>query len=71
LSGLYVAGDINWAGYDGTNFYDLWAKVGYVFRFGLGLEAGYRKMQLDADDIDDLEADVTIDGNYVAVVFSF
>lgn len=71
LSGLYVAGDINWAGYDGTNFYDLWAKLGYVFKFGLGVEVGYRKMQLDADDIEDLEADVTIDGNYVAVVFSF
>ena len=71
LNGLYVAGDINWAGYEGTNFYDVWAKAGYVFKFGLGLEVGYRKMQLDADDIEDLEADVTIDGNYVAVVFSF
>lgn len=71
LAGLYVAGDINWAGYNGTHFYDLWAKAGYVFKFGVGIEVGYRKMQLDADDIEDLEADVTIDGNYVALVFSF
>lgn len=71
LTGLYVGGDVNWIGYSGSQFHDVWARVGYVFAFGLGLEVGYRQMKLDVDDIDDLEANVTIDGNYVAATFHF
>lgn len=71
LKGLYIGGDINTAAYSGNQFYDVWARIGYVLDFGLGLEAGYRRAQLDADDIDDLEADVTIEGRYLALVFRF
>ncbi|MEZ5505465.1 MAG: TIGR04219 family outer membrane beta-barrel protein [Gammaproteobacteria bacterium] len=71
LTGLYVGADVNWIGYSGSSFHDVWARVGYVFGFGLGVEAGYRQLKLDVDDIDDLEANVTVDGNYIAATFHF
>jgi len=71
LTGLYVGTDINWIGYGGSSFHDVWARIGYVFGFGLGIEAGYRQLKLDVDDIDDLEANVTVDGNYLAATFHF
>lgn len=71
IPGLYVASDINAATYDGSHFYDIWARIGYVLDIGLGVEAGYRRAQLDVDDIDDLEADLTISGRYLALIFRF
>lgn len=71
LSGLYVGGDLNWIGYSGSQFHDIWARVGYVFKFGLGLELGYRQMKLKLDDVESLDADVTVDGNYLAATFHF
>lgn len=71
LTGLYVGADVNWIGYNGSRFHDVWARVGYRFGFGLGVEAGYRQLKLDVDDIDDLEANVTVDGNYIAATLHF
>lgn len=71
LTGLYVSADGNWIGAGGANLYDLWARAGYTFAFGLGIEAGLRKTELELDDIDDLDAEVTLDGQYIAVTFHF
>ena len=71
LTGLYVAGEGNWIGYSGSHFYDVWAKVGYTFAFGLGVEAGYRRIQLTIDDVQDINGDLTIDGNYLAATYHF
>lgn len=71
LTGLYVGVEGNWIGAGGAQLYDLWGKVGYTFAFGLGLEAGMRKMALELDDVEDIDADVTLDGTYFAATFHF
>lgn len=71
LTGLYVGVEGNWIGAGGAQLYDLWGKVGYTFAFGLGLEAGLRKLALELDDVDDLDADLTLDGTYLAATFHF
>lgn len=37
----------------------------------LGIEAGYREMTLDMDELDDLQTDLTINGPYAAVTLHF
>jgi len=71
LTGLYVGVQGNWIGVGGAQLYDLWGKVGYTFSFGLGLEAGMRKLALELDDVEDLDADVSLDGTYLAATFHF
>lgn len=71
ITGLYVQADGNWIGGGGAQLYDFWGKVGYTFNFGLGLEAGLRTLGLELDDVEDLDADVTLDGTYVAATFHF
>ncbi|RLU01485.1 TIGR04219 family outer membrane beta-barrel protein [Ketobacter sp.] len=71
LTGLYAGVEGNWIGAGGTQLYDLWGKVGYTFAFGLGLEAGMRKMAIELDDVEDLDADVTLEGTYLAATFHF
>ncbi len=71
LTGLYVGVQGNWLGAGDAQLYDLWGKVGYTFAFGLGLEAGLRKMALELDDVEDMDADVTLDGTYLAATFHF
>ena len=71
ITGLYVGVQGNWIGAGGAQLYDLWGKVGYTFAFGLGLEAGMSKLALELDDVEDLDADVTLDGSYIAATFHF
>ena len=71
ITGLYVQADGNWIGAGGAQLFDVWGKVGYTFAFGLGLEAGLRKLALELDDVDDLDADITLDGTYFAATFHF
>ena len=69
LSGAY-AGVIAHALGDGDNmFVDFQATVGYESSFGAGVEAGFRSLDLDLDDIDDVEADLTIDGAFIGVFY--
>lgn len=71
VTGLYVEAEGNWLGLGDTQLYDLWAKVGYVFKFGLGIEAGMRNLGLELDDVEDLDADVELSGTYIAATFHF
>lgn len=71
LTGLYVSAEGNWIGAGGINFFDLWGRVGYTFAFGLGVEAGVRKLTLELDDVEDLDADLSLNGTYLAATFHF
>ncbi len=71
FTGLYVSADGNWIGVGDANLYDIWARIGYTFAFGLGLEAGLRRTGLELDDVEGLDADVTLDGKYIALTFAF
>lgn len=71
FTGLYVQASGNWVGFGGAQLMDLWAKLGYEFSFGLGVEAGFRKLTAELDDVDDTDADITLDGTYLAATFHF
>lgn len=71
VSGLYVGTEGNGIAYNGSHFYDVWLKAGYEFSFGLGLETGYRKLQLTLDDVESLNTDITFDGHYFALSYHF
>ena len=71
ITGLYVQASGNWVGFGGAQLFDVWGKLGYKFAFGLGLEAGLRKLSAELDDVEDTDADVTLDGTYIAATFHF
>lgn len=71
FSGLYTAVSINTLGDGDNNFIDYQAILGYESSLGLGIEAGFRSMSLELDDIDDIEVDLTIDGGFVGVFYHF
>lgn len=61
----------NYVSYDGNTLYDAEAGVRYTFALGLGLEAGYKTMKLQLDDIDDLSMDSDFSGAYGKLVWDF
>jgi outer membrane protein len=61
----------NYVTYDGHTFYDAEAGVRYTLALGLGLEAGYKTMKLELDDIDDLSMNTEFSGVYGKLVWDF
>lgn len=61
----------NYITYDGNTFYDAEAGIRYTFALGLGLEAGYKTMKLELDDIDDLTMTSDFSGAYGKLVWDF
>lgn len=58
--------------YQDTTFYDYELSARYTFTMGLGLEAGYKAMHLDSEDLaDGLVVDVDSSGPYAAIVWDF
>lgn len=70
-TGLYVAADGSLLSWEGSSFYDMWLKAGYLFSIGVGLEVGYRKIDMQLDDVEGTDADITLDGQYMALLFAF
>ena len=71
FTGFSVKGDINAISYSGDSISDVSAAVAWqtdvLVAFDLGVELGYRRMNLEVDDLDDLQTDLTIDGPYLSV----
>ena len=61
----------NYISYDGNTFYDAEAGIRYTLAMGLGLEAGYKTMKLELDDIDDLTMTSDFSGAYGKIVWDF
>jgi len=61
----------NYISYDGHTLYDAEAGVRYTFALGLGVEAGYKTMKLELDDIDDLTMKSDFSGAYGKLVWDF
>ncbi|TQV67684.1 TIGR04219 family outer membrane beta-barrel protein [Exilibacterium tricleocarpae] len=74
FTGFSVGADANIITYDGNTLSDASAKVAYAYEslvVDVGFELGYRRMALSLDDLDDLEADITLDGPYAAITLHF
>ena len=61
----------NYATYDGHTLYDAEGGIRYTFALGLGLEAGYKMMKLELNDIDDLSVESDFSGAYGKFVWDF
>ena len=70
LTGLYAGANANAISAGDSTITDYQIKLGYETDFGLGIEAGVRRFDLDYED-DDEEADVVIDGSYIGVFYHF
>jgi len=58
--------------YQDTTFYDYELSARYTFSMGLGLEAGYKSIHIDSEDLaDGLVVDVDSSGPYAAIVWDF
>jgi len=67
-----VAG--NYVNYDSNRLQDYSANIGYNsdgLLMDIGVEVGYRRLSLDLDDLDDLEADIDLDGIYGSLFLRF
>ena len=71
LTGFYATGELNAISYDGNQLTDLRAGIGWRSDFLFGVEAGFSSLQLKLDDVDDLDADISIGGPYIALSLSF
>ena len=71
LTGLYAGGHINGLGDGDNSFIDYQLMLGYETDIGFGIEAGFRSLELTLDDIDDIEADITVDGAYGSLFYHF
>lgn len=72
LTGLWVGVEAQGAGYSGSSLLEYNAQVGWESQLGLGIEAGWRAVQIELDEFDDMEsAQLDIDGPYAAINFHF
>jgi len=64
--------EANAISYEETTFYDYELSARYTFSMGLGLEAGYKSIHLDSEDLaDGLIVDVDFSGPYASIVWDF
>lgn len=71
LTGFYARGEVNAVSFDGNDFTDARAAVGWRSDMVLGLELGYQQLDLTLDDVDDLDADMSVGGPYLALSLNF
>lgn len=72
ITNFWAAAQARGVGYRGDSLIDIDARVGWESALGLGLEVGYRIMELELDDFDDIDtADLTIKGPFAGITFSF
>ncbi len=71
FSGLSVSADGSYIGYGGSSFYDYTVRVTYDTPWVVGIDAGYRRINLTLDDIDGNFADLTFKGPYAGLYLHF
>ena len=71
LTGTFVSLSGNALGDGDNSFMDIQGTVGWESNYGLGVEAGYRIMDLELDDLDDVTAELTIDGAFAGLLYHF
>jgi outer membrane protein len=67
LTGFYVRGEADAVSYDGNSLTDATAALGWRSDFNLGLELGYRRMNLTLDDVSDIDADFKLGGPFLSL----
>lgn len=72
LTGFFAGVEGNYISFDGNDLADYSAKIGYLFdsALDLGIEAGFRSVNMNTDD-GDVHTDLDIKGPYAAAIFHF
>ncbi len=70
-TGAWIRAQGSGVGFDGNSYLDARATMGYTFGFGGGVELGYRRQDLEIDDVDDVDGDLEIDGAFAGVYYAF
>ncbi|TKB47704.1 TIGR04219 family outer membrane beta-barrel protein [Thalassotalea mangrovi] len=74
-TGLDVFAEGSWIGFDDHNVYDAMAGIKYEFVdnlvVDLDIRLGYRKMQFDIQDVEDLYLDAQFDGAFAGIELHF
>jgi outer membrane protein len=69
---ISLQAETNLISYEDTSFYDYEISARYTFTMGLGVEAGYKSIHLDSDDLTDgLVVDMDFSGPYASIVWDF
>jgi outer membrane protein len=68
---FYIETEANLIAYSGNRLLDFRVGAGYMTDFNLGLELGYRRLNLVLDDIDDVDTDLNISGIYGGITLRF
>jgi outer membrane protein len=64
--------EANGISYEETTFYDYELSARYTFAMGLGIEAGYKSIHLDSEDLaDGFIVDMDFSGPYASIVWDF
>ncbi|XOV84534.1 MAG: TIGR04219 family outer membrane beta-barrel protein [bacterium] len=72
FSGLWIGAQAQGISYDDNTLIGFDAKIGYESSVGLGIEAGYRAVQVELDAFDDVDlAEIDVKGPYAAINFHF
>ncbi|NKC01153.1 MAG: TIGR04219 family outer membrane beta-barrel protein [Pseudomonadales bacterium] len=72
LAGFWVKAEAQGVSFEGNSLMEYTALVGYESPIGLGIEAGYRSVQLELEDFEDVQnAQIDINGPYAALNFHF
>jgi len=70
FTGWSIGGEVSAIKYSDNRLVDVSARIRYEMSV-LGIEAGWRQMDVKLDDIDDLDADVKVAGPYLGLVLDF
>jgi len=71
LTGLFAAVSFNALSVNDSSVVDYNVSLGFESEFGLGLEGGYRSMDLSLDDIENIDAELTVEGGYLGLFYHF
>ncbi|VAW79172.1 hypothetical protein MNBD_GAMMA12-409 [hydrothermal vent metagenome] len=71
FSGLSVIAEGNVITYRSHSYSDILFSVKYESKAKIGIQAGYRRMQLDLDDLDGVSSDLEFSGPFFALSLNF
>lgn len=75
LTGLSIGAEINGVAYSGNHLVDAAAKISYqtdiLPLIDVGVEAGYRVLDLETDDIGELNSNIDVSGPFVGLMAHF
>ncbi len=71
LKGMSFGVSGNVISYRGHSYSDVLLRVSYETKSNIGIQAGYRRMQLKLDDLNGVSSDLNFSGPYLGVFFNF